>query len=95
MVHTKGTIMLRTANQYNRRVWSWDELTEEGASLSRELWENIPADRLMLAARDSLRYTLLHGSMLRVCAFSARYCHRMHQEPPAKQKTLVLLLAGS
>lgn len=63
MLHTKGTIVLCTANQYNRRIWSWDELTEEGASLSRELWESIPANRLTLAAKDGLRYTLVHGSL--------------------------------
>ena len=64
MLQTKGTITLRTANHRNNCIWKWDDLTLEGAFLPRDMWESIPVDRLLLAARDGLRYTLLHGSIV-------------------------------
>ena len=64
MLQTKGTVTLRTANHRNNCIWKWDDQTLEGAFLPKDMWESIPEDRLMLAARDSLRYTLLHGSIV-------------------------------
>lgn len=64
MLQTKGIVTLRSSNKYNHCIWRWDEQTLEGAFLSKDMWEAIPPNRLMLAARDGLRYTLVHGSIM-------------------------------
>lgn len=64
MLQTKGTVMLRTSNYWNSRMWKWDDQTLEGAYLPKEMWESIPSDRLALAAREGLRYAMLHGPIV-------------------------------
>lgn len=64
MQRTKGMVTLRTATRHNNCIWKWDDRTQEGTPLPKEMWESIPMDHLMLEARNGLRYTMLRGSIV-------------------------------